>query len=394
MQRNHNINSILTTKLVIITLFLLLFTQCKNNPTTPILPVPELTTTEVSSVTDSSAVSGGNITSDGGATVTARGVCWSTSQTPTISNNHTIDSDGAGTFTSEITGLNPATKYYVRAYATSSAGTGYGSAMSFTSKAILPTVTTSNISNITSSLATCGGTITSDGGATVTARGVCWGTTQTPTISENKTIDGDGVGTFTSEITGLISNTTYYVRAYAKNSIGVGYGNTISFITAVPETGTLTDIDDNVYKTVKIGDQWWLAENLKVTHYRNGEAIPNVTDGTQWSNLITGAYCAYNNDNGNISTYGLLYNWFAVDDNRNIAPAGWHVPTDEEWKQLEMYLGISPTRVNDTNNRGTDEGNKLKSTNGWHNGGNGTNVSGFSALPGGTVAVIVDRSTT
>lgn len=126
-----------------------------------------------------------------------------------------------------------------------------------------------------------------------------------------------------------------------------------------------------------------MAENLNVTHYRNGDAIPNVTNNSDWHNLNTGAYCAYDNNAGNISTYGLLYNWYAVADSRELAPTGWHVPTDEEWKQLEMSLGMSDSEASDRGWRGTDEGSKLKSTNGWHNGGNGTNVSGFSALPGG-----------
>ncbi|KAA3617882.1 MAG: hypothetical protein D8M58_04120 [Calditrichaeota bacterium] len=150
-----------------------------------------------------------------------------------------------------------------------------------------------------------------------------------------------------------------------------------------PETGTVTDIDGNVYKTVKIGDQWWMAENLKVTRYSNGEAIPNVTDNSEWSNLSTGAYCAYENADSNISIYGLLYNWYAVLDARNIAPAGWHIPTDEEWKELEMHLGMSQSEADDTFWRGTDEGSKLKSESGWYNNGNSTNLSGFSALPGG-----------
>jgi uncharacterized protein (TIGR02145 family) len=148
-------------------------------------------------------------------------------------------------------------------------------------------------------------------------------------------------------------------------------------------TGTVTDIDGNVYQTVRIGDQWWMAENLKVTHYRNGDVIPNVTDNSEWSGLSTGAYASYDNADSNIATYGLLYNWYAVDDSRNIAPAGWHVPTDEEWKELEMYLGMSQSESDDNSWRGTNEGSKLKATSGWYSGGNGTNESGFSAIPGG-----------
>ena len=153
-----------------------------------------------------------------------------------------------------------------------------------------------------------------------------------------------------------------------------------------PETGTVTDIDGNTYQTVKIGDQWWMAENLKVTCYRNGDAIPNITDGTTWASLSTGAYCEYNNDINNVATYGRLYNWYAVTDSRNIAPAGWHVPSDAEWKQLEMYLGMSQSEADATGWRGTDEGGKLKEvgTMHWNSPNTGaTNESGFTALPGG-----------
>ncbi len=139
------------------------------------------------------------------------------------------------------------------------------------------------------------------------------------------------------------------------------------------QPGTVTDVDGNVYKTIKIGEQLWMAENLKVTHYRNGEAIPNIMDNTEWSNLSTGAYCVYNNDNSQIETYGLLYNWYTLSDSRNIAPPGWHVPSDEEWTKLENYLG-------------SDAGGKLKEpgTSHWNDPNTGaTNSSGFTALPGG-----------
>lgn len=148
----------------------------------------------------------------------------------------------------------------------------------------------------------------------------------------------------------------------------------------------LKDIDGNIYKTVVIGNQEWMAENLKVTRYRNGDAIPNITTGDVWKNMKEGAYCSYNNDDSNIEIYGLLYNWYAVDDNRNIAPEGWHIPTDAEWKELEMHLGMSDSEAYDTGWRGTDEGGKLKETgtNHWKSPNTGaTNTSGFSALPGG-----------
>ena len=202
----------------------------------------------------------------------------------------------------------------------------------------IPTVTTAGMSSITPTTAVCGGTISSDGGAAVTARGVCWGATAAPTTLGSKTTDGAGSGSFTSSISGLTPNTLYYVRAYAINSAGTGYGEPQDFRT-LPQTSTVTDIDGNVYQTVTIGTQEWMAENLKVTHYRNGDPIQLVTDDSSWSNLSTGAYCDYDNDGDNVAVYGRLYNWFAVNDSRAIAPAGWHVATAADWQTLIDILG-------------------------------------------------------
>ncbi|NQT23830.1 T9SS type A sorting domain-containing protein [candidate division KSB1 bacterium] len=135
---------------------------------------------------------------------------------------------------------------------------------------------------------------------------------------------------------------------------------------------TVTDIDGNVYSTVKIGDQWWLGENLKVTHYRNGEDIPHVTDGTEWNNLSTDAYCNFNNDSSNVVTYGRLYNWFAVNDSLYIAPDGWHVPTNDEWSILMTYLegeSVSGGKMKETGTAHWDSPNT-----------GATNESGFTAL--------------
>jgi hypothetical protein len=191
--------------------------------------LPTVTTSSISGITSSAASGGGNVTLDGGAAVTARGVCWSTSAGPTIAlTTKTSDGTGTGSFTSSITGLSPATTYYIRAYATNSAGTAYGTELTFTTLANLPTVTTATLTNITSISATGGGVVTSDGGATVTARGVCWGTSQTPTISDSKLLLGTGVGTFSGSITGLTAGVVYYVRAFATNSAGTAYGIAMS----------------------------------------------------------------------------------------------------------------------------------------------------------------------
>ena len=189
--------------------------------------VPTLTTTVITSITSSTAASGGNITADNGSSVTARGVCWSTSQSPTTANLKTTDATGTGSFTSSITGLAPGTTYYVRAYATNSVGTAYGSQITFVSLVTYPTITTTSASVITTTTAMSGGNITSDGGAAVTARGVCWSTSQNPTTSNYYTTNGSGIGSFTSSITLLTTNTTYYIRAYATNSAGTAYGDQV-----------------------------------------------------------------------------------------------------------------------------------------------------------------------
>ncbi len=207
--------------------------------TTLTISVPTVTTSAIASVTQTSASGGGTVSSDGGATVTARGICWNTSGTPTVSDAHSIDSSGTGTFTSLLSSLSPATRYYVRAYATNSAGTAYGDTVGFTTLAItLPTVITASISSITTTSALGGGTVSSDGGAPVTARGVCWSTSAAPTVANNLTSNGTGTGSFTSTISPLTAGTKYYVRAYATNSIGTAYGADSSFTTLM---ATLSD---------------------------------------------------------------------------------------------------------------------------------------------------------
>jgi uncharacterized protein (TIGR02145 family) len=155
----------------------------------------------------------------------------------------------------------------------------------------------------------------------------------------------------------------------------------------------LEDYDGNVYEIVQIGNQTWMAENLKVTHYRDGTPIPNVTEWQRWQKLSTGAYAVYENNEKHVQTYGYLYNWYAATDIRNIAPRGWHVPTDDEWKELEMNLGLPKNEANIRRYRGTNEGSKLASNAIlWEKGRKSGDLefdsefgtSGFNALPGGS----------
>ena len=196
--------------------------------------VPTLTTAAVSSITGTTATSGGNVTSDGGASVTSRGVCWSTTVNPDITGSKTSNSTGTGSFVSNITGLTPGSTYYVRAYATNSVGTAYGNQLTFSASAMLPTITTTSVSSITATTASSGGNVTADGGATITARGICFGTTANPTITNTTVVAAGTTGTYTCNITGLTTNTTYYIRAYATNSVGTAYGNEVSFTSLLP----------------------------------------------------------------------------------------------------------------------------------------------------------------
>ena len=206
----------------------------------------------------------------------------------------------------------------------------------------------------------------------------------------NPPLENSGQSGTTYDLGTLNEETTYYwkIVAHDDNSNST-IGDIWVFTTTIGGvTGTVTDIDGNVYQTLVIGDQEWMVENLKVTHYRNGDLIPNVTDNSTWASLSTGAYCYYENDPANADTYGALYNWYAVDDSRNIAPEGWHVPSDEEIKELEMYLGMSEGEANDTGWRGTNEGSKLAGGYDlWYSGSLRNDPefdsSGFSFLPGG-----------
>ena len=603
--------------------------------------LPTVTTDAATNVGAYTATCGGNVTSDGGASVTARGVCWSTSPNPTIADSHTTDGSGTGSFTSSITGLTDTTTYYVRAYATNEAGTSYGNQVSFITEvnldgqscpgaatvtdydnntyntvqignqcwmkqnlktthyadgtsislgsststntstayryypngnssnvstygylynwsavmgnssssssnpsgvqgvcptgwhvpsdaewtqlenyvssrseyvcgsnnayiakalasttgwnsedvncaignnpsannatgfsavpagyyygdynafgfyvyfwsatqsssynayyrylgsflayvfrfdynknygysvrclrnesspsAVLPTVSTMAVSSITQNSATCGGNVTADGGTTVTARGVCWSTSPNPTIADSHTTDGSGTGSFISSITGLTDTTTYYVRAYATNETGTGYGNQLSFTMAVapidgqpcPGVATITDYDNNTYNTVQIGNQCWMKENLRTTHYADGTSISLGS-----STSTTTAYRYYPaNDSSNVSTYGYFYNWPAVMHNssssssklsgvQGVCPNGWHVPSDVEWTQLTDYVSGQSEYVCGSSNDNIAKA--LASTTGWNSSTNtctpgnnpsANNATGFSAVPSGS----------
>jgi len=238
----------------------------------------------------------------------------------------------------------------------------------------VPSVTTVAPESIYYDSAILGGEVTSDGGLAVTEKGVCYATTQNPTTGKTKVVMGSGTGIFNGKVTGLTINTTYYVRAYAINSQGTAYGEQVSFF-ILENSRIISDVDANNYKTVKIGTQYWMAENLKTTKYNDGTAIPLVTDAMAWSILTTPGYCWYKNDKatyGNV--YGALYNTYTVNTGK-LCPTGWHVPSDAEWTTLTTFLGGEALAGGKMKETGTTH---------WQSPNTGaTNESGFSGLPGG-----------
>ena len=269
---------------------------------------------------------------------------------------------------------------------------------------MLATLTTTAVSTITSTGASSGGNISSDGGAPVTARGVVWGTTSSPTVAlSTKTTNGTGSGSFTSTLTSLTGSTTYYVRAYATNSVGTAYGSELSFTTLGPCPSSVTDFDGNSYNTVSIGTQCWTSANLRVRRYNDGTQIrfdnsggSGGTSSSTWVSAGTyGAHTIYNHDStsttGNLAIYGYLYNWYAAAGiitsggsvTKNICPSGWHVPSETEWSTLVQYLDNSASAMN-VGIQSNTAGGYMKSTTGWNSPNTGANnSSGFSALPGG-----------
>jgi uncharacterized protein (TIGR02145 family) len=361
--------------------------------TTSQIAVPALTTTELTAITKVAAVSGGNITSENGASVTERGVCWSTSANPTIADNKTTEGTGTGSFSSALAGLSGGTTYYVRAFATNSGGTGYGNEISFTTlPPTAPVLTTKAISSLTTNSLISGGAITDDGGASITARGICWNTASNPTIGNNKSIEDSGTGNFTSSIFGLLPNTTYYIRAYATNNAGTAYGNEQMILTYA-----VADMEGNFYHAVTIGTQTWLQENLNVTKFNNGDPIVTTIPADKDISAETSPVYqwAFEGNEVKAITYGRLYTWYVATDNRKICPAGWHVSTDSEWTIMETWLNANGYNYDGTTT--FDLYNKLAkalaSATLWSASGTPgapgnidfpeyRNKSGFTALPG------------
>jgi uncharacterized protein (TIGR02145 family) len=352
----------------------LLFQSCKTDE---VVIAPQVTTINATNITFNSATMGGTVKSNGGAEIKAKGICYATTAAPTIQGDTTNQGAGSQNFTSQITELLPNTKYYVRAYATNSAGTGYGEEFSFTTGAGLPSITLA-VTNTTYKEIFANWTITAQGASAISLSG--W------VISTTNALPLTGTDVFTSfntsatslekTITDLEIGKKYYVRAFAANGQGTAYSNVVEATTnSLP---TATDLDGNVYGSVLIGTQIWMDKNLRVTKFSNGDVIP--TTGTPTQNISAESspvyYWSPDGNSANNSSYGLLYTSYVAADNRNVCPAGWHVPSNTEWTTLANYLG--GTGLNST------AGSKLKATGlTYWNHNNGTNTTGFSAVGAG-----------
>lgn len=359
----------------------LVFHACKkNNSITPlnIQKPPKITTLEISSITASTAITGGNITDTGNTAIIAKGVCYSSRDTlPDLNNPKTVHNSRSNNFKDTLTHLLRNTTYYVRAYATNTAGTVYGQVIKFTTNTkSLPVVfIAGGIKDITETTASLGGNVLDDGGTAIIEKGVCYSSTNTdPTIkTDSKTIvAGNELGSFSAKLTSLSPGTDYYVRIYAINNTDTGYSGVFSFHTRVIPS-IVKDGDGNEYHPILIGEQVWLKENLKTTRYIDGTDIALVEDKNVWSTSTTVAYCWYDNNKNNKDIYGGLYNWYVVDpaNGKNVCPSGFHVPTKNEFEILFTTVG--------------NDGGALKEIDiaHWEAPNTATNSTGFTALPGG-----------
>lgn len=329
-------------------------------PAVPACQLPTVITGEVSNITESSATVDGIVHNSGGCNVTERGVCWSLFPAPTTDDSTATAGSGTGEFSCQLTNLAAETNYYVRAYAINEEGIVYGEERQLltTDSVIpgpsLPVVTTYPVTDILLTSVVSGGIVNSDGGALVSEYGLCWDYNPNPTINDFHVALGTGVETFTYTITNLYQSLPYHVRAYAINSVGISYGEDIAFQTAAPEpqsfnqicpgSSIVFDYDSNIYNTVRIGNQCWMKENLRTTHYQDGTEIPLASGYS----TLPACYSPGGSSN-NVPQYGYLYNWTAVMNNasssaavpsgvQGICPTGWHVPSKAEFQELYTFV--------------------------------------------------------
>jgi Fibrobacter succinogenes major domain (Fib_succ_major). len=336
--------------------------------------LPTLVTLGVSNITNTSVVSGVEIKDKGEYEIIRQGLCWSTLQNPTIADSHVTDNLVSDSFSATVTGLLPNTKYYLRAFATNYKSTGYGNEIVFQTTGSTPVLETNSVVVKTYNSIACGGMITSDAGGQIVSKGVCWSENPEPSITDSKAVSTQEGNTYSCFVQNLKSNTKYYIRAYATNSVGTNYGSVKSFTLWLNyQESPLKDIEGNEYKSVRVGEQVWMQENLRTTKFQDGTSLTTLNLQSEWNEKNAPGYYV-NVDN---VSFGYIYNGYAISANKNICPAGWHIPTQAEWETLINYLGGYSVA-----------GDLMKgsATMYWGKSGNDVyNLSGFTALPNGYV---------
>jgi hypothetical protein len=328
MKNKSAINSVLVAVLLLLFLF-----SCKKEDSKVI---PTVTIGSATNISETSATFVGEVTSDGGATVTARGVCWSNQEIPTTAGNKTTDGSGVGSFSRTFIGLTYGVTYYVRAYAINEVGTAYSSQVTFNALALLPVLTTTSLSDITAKSVISGGNITNDGGSEIANRGVCWATTSSPTINDSKTIDGNGTGSFTSEITELEPLTTYYFRAYATNSAGTAYGNqltttTLENLPTIPAYKTTSQYATNGNRIEEVKYEWdintqdWVNFS-KIIYSYDSQGHKTESISSNWNET---SKTWINNEKYTFSYFAFGKMWSGITSQWN--------STTEEWEEYYKY---------------------------------------------------------
>ena len=358
---------------------LCLMISCANDDASAISL--DITTTDISEVTLSSIVSGGNIITDQPETITSRGVCWGKFPLPKLSGStgRTEDGNGGGSFSSELKPLGGGT-YHIRSYAKIAEQIFYGNEIVFNMDTLIPSILIETKPNVESQTIEVKAKISYSWKDPILEKGLCWGFTPNPNIIQNSKILGSG---HSKEFSGNISSvsllTTIYIRAYVITKHGTFYSEQKNELLFPPiENGQIMDIDGNVYKTVKIGSQTWLASNLKVTKFNDGTSITFASTQNEFKITKSEAYTYLHNDANKPALYGFLYNGYVNNSNKNVCMDGWHIATYSDWAELASLLG------------GFDvAGDRMKSVSDlWFTKQVATNQSGFSGLPGGSYCSI------